>query len=334
MKFRKKDFWTKNNIYESCIKTLPRKTLEEVVDGLFHNKRIFPYLDWKWPINSFFELKENFLLESEFLDKLKISNSIYKNLRDFIINNISKEERDILNLYGTYGDMASFPYDVDEKRESIIPKEFTIDTILGKLDFKFGDHRQYNVSDDILLAYDDEKNYIILFVNDKDSIKTEDLINILRKHYRFIHELTHFIDKINENLEQFNYTNDIEYLNSPNEVRANIQMLIYCFGRYLFKNHNNILNYNLKNERDIDFLFKKFLNDTSKNNVVDEDDLEMMRKEEYYMYPENKKKLYDSLHKYIIDEYGTDDDINYKESHTKENMIRLLRLEEKVINEI
>ena len=60
----------------------------------------------------------------------------------------------------------------------------------------------------------------------------------------------------------------------------------------------------------------------------------MMRKEVYYMYPENREILYNNLHKYITDEYGTSEDIHYKESSLKYNLIRLIRLEEKVINEI
>lgn len=334
MKFRKKHFWIKDNIYELSILDPRMKTLSEAVDKKIAKKPLFPSLNMRWPLNRYFNNKENFLIESESLDNLRIADSIYRELRKFIINNVSEEERDIINFYKVYGDKASFTYDVDEKRNTSLPKIFTISTILGKLNFEISDVDNYGLDDDTLLAYDDEKDTVILFVVDKNRVTIEDIINILRKKYRFIHELTHYIFKMKGDSDKNKFTNDIECLNSPEEVKANIQMLIYSFGSYLFKNSDLLQTYNLKSEKDIDFLFNKFLGDDSFKNIVDSEDLEMMRKEVYYMYPENREMLYDNLHRYITDEYGTSEDIDYKESSLKNNLIRLIRLEEKVINEI
>ena len=334
MKFRKKHFWIKDNIYELSILDSRMKTLSEAVDKKIAKKPLFPSLNIKWPLNRYFNNKENFLIESESLDNLRIADSIYRELRKFIMNNVSEEERDIINFYKVYGDKASFTYDVDEKRNTSLPKVFTISTILGKLSFEISDVDNYGLDDDTLLAYDDEKDTVILFVVDKNRVIIEDIINILRKKYRFIHELTHYIFKMKGDSDKNKFVNDIEYLNSPEEVKANIQMLIYSFGSYLFKNSDLLQTYNLKSEKEIDFLFNKFLRDDSIKNIVDSEDLEMMRKEVYYMYPENREMLYDNLHKYITDEYGTSKDIDYKESSLKNNLIRLIRLEEKVINEI
>ena len=326
------------DIYEYTTKNLSRKTLLEAVSNIFNNKPLVTNLDWKWPIYRYFYIKEDFdNTPSE--EEIYEADSIYHSLRNYILKNVSKEERDIIALYTVYGDLASFKYDIDEQRlsdfnGSLYNCKADIKTKYGNLIFKFCGHDDYNVDSSVLAGYDNEEKAVIIFIENANNIKTIDLINVLRRRNRFIHELSHYIDDINKNLsyEEYDFKTpegSIKYLNDPSEFKANVHSLIYSFGGYLFKNQNEIMKkYDLQNNKDIDILLNVFLNDTSKNNVLDDEDLSIFRKCLAYWYPENKKKFYDFLHKTIS---NTQKKINYTESERKNNILKLLKLEETLL---
>ena len=196
--------------------------------------------------------------------------------------------------------MASFKYDIDEQRIvdlQYILKNNTlfVNTILGDLPFEFTTKEKYNASDDVLLAYEDELNRILIFVSNPSKIKLIDLINILRRSSRFIHELTHYIDKIEDHFDGKNdYEDNIEYLNLNDEFKANMQSIIYDFARYIFKNIHYIKqSFDLRKKEDVLSLFNLHFLVDNKNNVIDDEDLEMYRKQIYYLSDENKKIFYD-----------------------------------------
>lgn len=321
-----------NSIYEYAIKNLPRTPLLEVVKNIFDGKNLVENLDLNYPIYPFFYIKED--LDNTPSEKnMKEAHDIYIILRNSILNNISKEERDIISLYMTYGSYAHHVVDIDEKRPSkfmnfLNNNCITINTKYGKLIFEFTSRDQYNVGNETLCAFDTESKHILLFVNNLE-ICTLDLINILRRRNRFIHELSHYIDDINENLSYKDYDNteagEIAYLNDPSEFKADSQTIVYSFGHYLFKNQNMIKNYDLTNKKDIEKLFNIFLTDNSNNNVVDSQDLSNFRIRIEYWKQENKEKFYDFLYKTIAD---TQNKIDYTEAEYKNNMLKLLTLEE------
>jgi len=322
------------DIYEYAIKNLPRTTLLEAVNNVFEGKPIITNLDWKYKPYRFFYIKEEFDNTPSEKD-MKEAHAIYIMLRNFILNAITKEERDIIALYIVYGDLAEFKYNVDQERVSDFNKilennKCTIKTKYGSLDFKFVNREIYNVSDETLAGYDTDEKCIVIFLDDFDNIKTVDLINILRKRDRFIHELSHYIDDINENLSKIKYGNSkdeqIKYINDPSEFKANSQEMVYCFGGYLFKNQNEITNkYNLMNKKDIKTLFDLFLYYYSQRNVLQADDLARFQTYIKYWKPENREKFYDFLYKTISD---TQNKIDYTESERRNNMLKLLKLEE------
>ena len=321
------------DIYEYAIKNLPRTSLLEVVDNVFEGKALIENLDWKYPIYPFFYIKEDFD-NTPSKNDMREAHAIYIILRNTILANVSKDEKDIISLYATYGSYAHHAVDIDEKRLSEFNKFLnnncmTAKTKYGKLIFEFVDRNKYGVGDKTLCAFDTDTKHILLFLDDQSAMTTLDLINILRRRNRFIHELSHYIDDINENLsyEKYNDTEEgeIAYINDPSEFKADAQAIVYSFGGYLFKNQNKFKKYNLMNENDIDELFNIFLTDNSYDNVVDSQDLSNFRIRIEYWYPENREKFYNFLHKTILD---TQDKVDYSESERRNNVLKLMTLEE------
>ena len=326
-----------NNLYKEFINTMPRKTLLEVVEPIFNNKSLITGLDWKMPIRKFYYLYEDFDSTPSYLE-IKEAHNIFISLRNFIIKNISKEEKDIIALYTTYGDLAQFKYNTDIQRISEFNNVLnngctTVNTKYGQIIFEFTTRNKYNIPSDVLAIYDDESKKVMLFIDNDKDITTEDLIEILRSRDKFIHELSHYIDDINKNLSKQEYGNTkeetIKYLNDPNEFKAISHSIIYTFGGYLFKNQNRLTNrYDLTSKKDIEILFDIFLNDISNNNVVSAEDLENFKLCIKNWNFNNKSKFYDFLYNTIS---NTQNKINYSESERKNNMLKLLTLEEQLL---
>ena len=325
------------DIYAYCIQHFPRRTFLEAADDLFTGKNHL-YLDYNYPYKEFFYIAEDFD-EKELTKDRKVANQIYLSLRKFILTNISKEEQEIFDLYKASGDRAMFAYDYDEQRKSTINsilnnQSFTLKTPYGTINIRFATREQYNASSVMLLGYEDVENAIVLFVKDPDNITTRELIDILRKRARFLHELQHYTDKILKHWIQTSYdqNNELEYINDVNELKAAIQEILYTFGAYLFKNQIRFKNYDFSNMSDIYALFNTFLIDKTENNVIDDEDVDQYRIKVYNLNAENKKELGRQLTYYIQNVYDTENDIDFTEAK-KQYFIDLLRLEEKFYNE-
>ena len=325
------------DLYESIIENnKPRITILEAAKNIFEGKpNLGVALTYKYPYNSYFNIKEAFTLDNLTEDRKKAS-VIYKQFKDTILQNLTPEERDIYYLYNTHGDLASFKYDIDEQRIADLQhilrnNTLYVNTMFGDLSFEFTTKEQYNASNDTLLAYEDELNRVLIFVSNPSKIKLIDLINILRRSSRFIHELTHYIDKIEDHFDGKNdYEDSVEYLNLNDEFKANMQSIIYDFARYIFKNIYYIRqNFDLRKKEDVLSLFNLHFLVDNKNNVVDNEDLEMHRKQIYYLTDEKKNIFYNELCKYITNEL--DIDKPFEEAYSAEYLLKLFRLEESFI---
>lgn len=322
------------DLYESIIETnKPRLTILEAAKNVFEGKVALGIaLPYKYPIKPYFDIKEEFTTNNLTEDRQNAI-KIYKAFKNTILQNLMPEERDIYYLYNTHGDLASFKYDIDEQRivdlqRMLKDNTLVISTVFGDLPFEFTTREKYNVSDDTLLAYEDELNRILIFVPDPNKIKLIDLMNILRRSSRFIHELTHYIDMIEDHYDGKNdYKNEIEYLNLKDETKANLQAIIWSFARYIFKNIYFIKqNFDLRKKEDIYKVFTKYFLIDNKNNVIDNEDLEMYRKQVYYLNDNNERWFYNELYKYILNDF--DLDASVKESYSQEYLLKLFRLEE------
>lgn len=328
------------NVYKVIAYHMPETRLEWLVDRLITTNHLTE-LPHKYPIKEFIYLTEAFD-PLQLTKERKISQEIFRNLWNTIYKFLSQNERDMINMYKTYGTLASFPYDVDEHRLTSLYNHlddencFTINTDYGNLKFEFAEREKYNVGFDTVLAYDDEENKVIIFVKKGDEITNIDIINIFIEHEgKFLHELQHYIDKMTDALADKNYEDDnpIAYLNDKSEFKANTQRIIGSFGRFLFKNQHNFKLEDLKNKNNVDSLFKIFIGQIENkrfNNVINTDTQEVFRKSIYYLYPENKTEFYNQLYKYTCDYYNSNDDMDLNEGRKRE-LIRLFRLEENYI---
>ena len=322
-------------------KNRPIKSLAEAVKSVF-TQGLFVYEQYTdWPCKKLFYIKEDFD-NTPSKQEIRESHDIFVCFRKALINMLPKKETDIIALYTTYGDLTEFSYFEDVKKDSelnnlLINDCFYISTKYGTLAFEF-----HKTSDNnrILAGYDTDTKHIILFVRDfpnfvSENITIDNLIYVLRRRDRFIHELAHYIDDINKNLSYKAYgttrEEEIKYLNDPSEFKAEAHRMIYSFGGYLFKNQYNLKDYDLNNDNDIVKLFDYFLVDTNKDHmVVYEKDLSRFRINIAHWYPENKEKFYNALCKAIKD---TQIKIDYTESERRTNMIKLLTLEETLLKD-
>ena len=331
-----------NNLYKVFAYHLPETTLESISDELLKNGHIAT-IPYKYPIKKYLYLSE--ALDSMQLTKeRKIARTIYRDMLNYIYEYLSQNEKDMIGIYKTYGSIASFPYDIDEYRLSSIYKilddenSFDIKTKFGKLKFKFCERKDYGVNKDTLMGYDDELKAFIIFIDDGKDITTKDIVELfLDDGNKYLHELQHYIDdvsnqKVNKSYDQ---TDNEAYLNDPDEFKANLQMIIGSFGRFLFKNSNVIIFDKLKEKEYINNLFNIFLG-YDKNNkftdIISDNTKSMFRKEIFYLNDENKNEFYKQLYTYTSDYYATNDDIDFKEKvNVKNEMTRLFRLEENFI---
>lgn len=329
------------NLYKVFAYHLPETTLTDVIDNLLKTGHIST-IPHKLPIKNNIPLLETFD-SLELIKDRKISQEIFRSLYNTIYTNLSQNERDMIGMYKTYGFNASFPYDIDEHRLTSIynilddDNSFIIKTRFGDLTFKFAERDEYNTNIDTLLGYEDQENKILIFVDDGKNITTLDIINILTND-NYLHEFQHFIDNISNKFINNEYDKEdlIAYLNSPNEFKGNLQMILGSFGRFLFKNVNKINLLQLKDKNEVKKLLSVFLGyrqDKKFDNVINSNTQEMFRKEIFYLNEENKNEFYKQLYKYTSDYYNTNDDIDFTESiNLKKEMIRLFRLEENFID--
>lgn len=332
------------DLYKIIVQHLPEVTLESIIEKVMNNEHIAS-LTYKFPIKPYIYLTEAF--DSEQLTKeRKIARNIYRSMLNEVFKNLSQNERDMIGMYKTYGSKASFLYDVDEHRLSSVyhllddNNSFIVDTDFGKLKFRFCERKEYNVDEDVLMGYDDELKAIVVFIEDGENITTKDVVDLfLDEGNKHLHELQHYIDDITGNMVHQTYDpSDLEaYLNTIDELKANIQMILGTFGKFLFKNSNKINLDNLKDKNYITKIFNIFIgkmpNLNRYQNVVNKDTQSMFRREIHNLTSENKKEFYDQLYKYTSDYYGTDKDLNFDESRKKQELIRLFRLEETFIYE-
>ena len=329
------------NLYKVIAYHLPETELETITNRILC-KGIITNIPYKLPINEHIYLSEAFdplTLTKE----RKIANIIYKDILNYIFSQLSQNEKDIIGMYKTYGEIASFPYDIDIHRLTSLytifddNNSFTIDTEFGKLRIIFCERNKYGVNDNVLLGYDDELKALIIFIEDGKNITTEDIINLfIDRDYSYIHELQHYIDDIFENLskEMYNAKDSITYLNDPSEFKANLQMIISMFGKFLFRNGKILEFEKLHDKLYINQLFEKFLGikpDKYFHNVINNEAQELFRKLIFYLNDENKKEFYKQLYHYTCDYYATEEDIKFDENRKKQELIRLFRLEETFI---
>lgn len=327
-----------NNLYKVAAQHSPETTLDSIVDRLLTEGQL-TNLPYKFPIKVYLYLTETFD-PLQLTKERKIANNIYRSILNYIYNYLPQNERDMIGMYKTYGLKASLPYDIDEHRLTSLynilddNNSFDINTEFGKLKIKFCERSVYNVDEDTLLGYDDELKAIIIFVDDGQNITTLDIVNLfLDTNHIYLHELQHYVDDITGNAvkQKYDIGDPIAYLNDPDEVKANIQMILGTFGRFLFKNNKLIEFEKLKDKSYLTNLFNIFLGNSLNSkftNVINKDTQEMFRKEIFYLNDTNKNEFYKQMYSYISDYYNTEEDIKFDESKKKQELIRLFRLEE------
>lgn len=321
---------------DKSMKEFPREresnvfVINKIIEG-----RPLVFLDWKHQLNRRFYIKEDYTTKQLNEERI-IAEKIYDDFRKFIITRLTKDEQDILNTYGVFGDIASFHYNEDGKRESEFTKSlknnrFILPTRFGDLPVEFAIPEKYGVDDNIIMGYEDEQNLLILFISNEKIIRVEELIQILRRKHRFIHELQHYIDKMLKNWvdEKYDISDYNAYINNPNEVKANIQMIIYTFAHYILKNYKKVTEmYDLQKDRSIWMLFNQFLEDKTYHNVIDEEDLDMINAYISYMNDDNKKLMYKHIYEYIKTDFNPKDKKESIINNTRAYIQKLLRLEE------
>ena len=325
--------------YKECANTNDETELYPIVLKFLKYNRIADIL-YKYPLQEYFELEEK--LDSEQLtNKRKEAFNIFKTFKNYILQNLSQNERDMINIYKTFSTSAQFNYDIDEFKTSSIMNILdnaciTIDTIYGSLIFEFVTRNDKEIPEDYILGFDDETKKIIIFVNDNQNIKRLEILNLFSNSWQYIHELTHYIDDINDSLNKYNQNiSQEEYLNDPSEFKANLQMILGSFGRFLFKNNKLIDFTKLKDYDYIDYLFDIFLEkkiDINFKNTENKSTLKQFRICIFYLNKENKEEFYNQLHTYISEYYNTEKDTDFTEA-TIQKFIKLFRLEESFYKE-
>lgn len=330
-----------DDIYKILVQHIPETSIEYIIDQLFE-KGSFADVPWEWPIEPYVYLTESFD-SLQLTQERKIAQEIFRTLWNEIYKLLPRKEQDMIGMYKTYGTLASFPYDIDGHRLTSLYRYldnencFSIDTPYGPLTFEFAERSKYGVSKDFQLAYDDEKNRIIIFVKNGRNITTKQIIDIfVIKRDRFLHELQHFVDKMTNKLhnKEFDENDPISYLNTESEFKANLQRILGSFGRFLFKNYNEFKIEDLRDKNKVDKLFGIFIGDIPNpkfQNVVSSETQKTFRIDIYYLNPENKKEFYNQLYRYTSDYYNTNIDMDLNENRKKE-LIRLFRLEENFLD--
>lgn len=288
--------------------------IESINDILKHNCCMYP--------SPFPYLKESFYLESEAEDLAKErydAQVIYSKFVNFLGLNMSKDERYILNLYRTYGQQAlSRCYKQQNNIISFIPKlkannyQIVQSSKYGKIVYEFNSHAELNVSNSLIMAYDNETYIIHLFVEDKEKIKLIEIIDFIRYKRRFIHELTHFIDdklKQSKNLN-YDFNNPKEYINDPDEFKAISQQLVVAVGTYIKKYWKQINFDRLNDLNYIGDLLEDILGKNTRYYFKNKDDIDFYNAQINYMSDKNKKVLYTYIRDYLKDIYNTEKDID------------------------
>lgn len=319
------------SVYSYIIKIKPELKIEDVLEKVNNKYKLSCVIPYNYPIKESFCLDEE-LNDLELHEYRKYADSIFKSFYNYVLNNVSQNERDMIGIYDVYTNKASFAYDIDEHRKTSLYKvmdeenKIYVDTILGKIPFEFASREKYNQSEDTIFGYEDELQIVVIFVNDPNNISRKELIDILANRSGFDHELEHHIDKIKNtwSTDTYDMKDNIAYLNNPNEFKANLQMILTSFGRYLFKNYNKIDLNNLKTKEKVNKLFDMFLCDEVRN-VVSPKTLRLFRVAIEYLNKENKEEFYKQLYKYTADYYAKEHDLS-ESSITLKDLISIFRL--------
>lgn len=312
---------------------MKRENLEEIVESIYDGRAAFiESTKINKNIPSFFYYGEAY--NSDDLRTQRIfANKIYDSLTNFIIANMSNSERDILALYKSLGTNA-FTQFTSENKKSLLSYAldmsnhiFKISTEFGPLEVEFVSKTKYGNTNNIL-AYDTDEKRILSFVDNPNNITVAELIELLRKKYNFIHELTHFIDDIMIGLNDIEYPNtregNIAYLNDKDEQKAFLQSMISAFGGWLFKNRDHIQEENLNDSTYVLDLFRnEFL--MNKNPILDNNTMSLFRKVYTYQNFSNKKDFDYQLCNCITKDHK---DKTFTEETYISYYTRLLRLNE------
>lgn len=328
-----------DNIYKLAMKHTSETEVGRLVEKSLQQIKGFS-IPAKYPVKQYLYLTEAFD-PLQLTRERRIANDIYRDLLKDIYSKLSRNEKDMIGAYKTYGSVASLPYDIDEFRKTSLYSSldnnhsFSIDTVFGKLIVKFSERNEYKMPEDVLLGYDDETKTLIIFVENIENITKLDIVKLfLDTDYNYLHELQHYVDDMTNGLvnKKYDILDSIAYLNDPDEFKANVQMIIGTFGRFILRNGKNLIFENLKDKNYINTWFDMFLGQVplpkGYYNVIDADIQAMFRKDIFYLTPENKEEFYNQLYKYTSDYYNTEEDIKFDENKKKQELTRLFRLEE------
>lgn len=316
----------------------PQVTLESVLDRLLENRnRIAMIVCNRYPVREYLYLAEGFN-SSQLAKERKISRAIYREFLNALYKNISREERDSIGMFKAYGSLAEFPYVDDLYRPSSlqIDKPIEVKTKFGNLYFKFAERNNYGVNENTLLGYDDEEKAFVIFLNYKDYLTVKDIIDLfLDIGYKHLHELQHYIDDKRNVLIKREFSDELDYLNDQSEFKADLQMIIGSFGRFLFKNNDLINIVQLKDDNYVLELFNIFVGNISNHkyrNVINKEAQEMFNRFIENWDLENQKEFFRQVYKYTSHYYNTKKDIKFDEAYRRKELIRLFRLEENFID--
>lgn len=285
------------------------------------------------PINVFEPILDNkFYLNEDYNDNAlerKDAHVIYIQFLNTIKQYLTQEELDQINTFRAFHyNKAAILYAQMLNYPSSVPHNFSINTKYGLLNFEFTERSKYTLDNNIILAYNDDTQTILLFVDDINNITCKDILNIFRKKRRLIHEIIHFIDDRLNVLNKNVPNDDYEYVNSPSEYKTISQDLISEFGRYLFKHYKNIDRNKLNNKEYIFDLLNEFLSTSNKDYLKRHTEIQLFINFVSLFSDVHKKELFNKIVEYLNYIYNTDKDIDLKDSTLiKNQLIKLYRAE-------
>lgn len=268
----------------------------------------------------------------------QIASNIYDSIANCILSSMSQSEKDVYDIFKALGNevysIKSLPLNKQSKLSHVLNQAnniFVIDTPYGKLNVGFVGRDEYNTSKSTLMGYDTELNKIVIFVDNPEKVTIGEIITLLRNKYRFIHELTHYIDAMTTGLNGIEHddTNEgkLRYLNDKDEVKANLQASICAFGNWLFRNHREIQEKrkDLTQPRVIMDLYVNYFLRDKLEPVVDDKTLQIFNTQCSNLNVENKRDFIDQIFKCLVKDHkdGTFTEETYIDYYT-----RLLRLNE------
>jgi len=245
-------------------------------------------------------------------NQLIIIDNLYREIKKFILHDLSPEQIRILSKYRTNRKFGNTRIEYTKLSDKYLNRYKKYNTYY-EFEIKSGfDQLMYlpirisNVKSGMKAAYDDgigtkDKALYLFYIENEFDLNT--IKDILDSKFDIVHELTHFIDDINTDgkaLQQYNK----EYYKDNSEIHAFIQMMLSWLKEYLdsFEGMNKF--YKIKKKdltpNKIEDIINQYLNNPNNNNpaffyTIRDYNRMILQKHFEQMDEKVKKKIYSKL---------------------------------------